>query len=136
MMNVNLDNINTLINMINVKIKLYYITRKLKSMFASTKRGVYEEFRTDLDPDEAYKILIELGYQWNYISYHEKGEVLNVRKLYKDRQIHLRIFNDGVVTIHDELNYDFYPLEHLKGVSLYRADIHIVKYLKDKLKGY
>ncbi len=122
--------------MIINNIRLYYLTRKLKSIFASTKRGVYPEFSTDLSPDEAYRVLIGLGFQWNYVSYHEKGEVLNVRKLYDDRQIHVRLFNDKIVTVHDELNYDFHPFEHLKGVSLRRADPKFILVLKDSLNGY
>ncbi len=65
-------------------------------------------------PDTVFKKLIALGYQWEYFAYHDDGEVISMRKLYDNRQIHVRVYNDGEIRIHDELNYEFEPIRHLQ----------------------
>lgn len=65
-----------------------------------------------------YKALIEIGYQYNYLSLQEKGQVMNVRRLTGAMQYHLRLFSDGEVRGHYEYNYEFCPQAHLHGEGL------------------
>jgi len=57
-------------------------------------------------------------YYYNDFSTTYKGQVYTVRKLLDlDHQIHLRIYRDGTVTGHYELQPE-HATEHLKGVEL------------------
>ncbi len=64
--------------------------------------------------DWIFEQLIALGYQWDYFAYHDDGEIISMRKLYGNRQIHVRVFDDGEIRIHDELNYEFEPIKHMQ----------------------
>lgn len=75
----------------------------------------------DPDPEKIFDRLIAMGYQWDYFAYHDDGEIISMRKLYDRRQIHVRVFRDGEIRMHDELNYEFEPIDHLK-VPLEAAD--------------
>lgn len=122
-----------------MKLILNHILRKIKSyipFIQNNGRQSYLEFKTNLNFDEIYNRLIPFGYQINYIGYNDKGEVLSLRKLYGMRQIHLRLFDDGEVRIHDEYNYEFYPIEHLKGINFQSLDEGTVQQLKEILNGY
>jgi len=118
-------------------IRLNYLVRKIKELipFINTPRGPFYEFKTKFDADKVYSTLIPFGWQINYISYHEKDEILGLRKLYDVRQIHLRLFKDGEVRIHDEYNYDFYPVKHMHGEDFKPADRATVTQLKEMLSG-
>jgi|GEM_PF-2708902 len=70
--------------------------------------------RTKLPPDTIYQKLIAIGYQWDYFAYNDDGEQVSMRKLYRDRQVHLRAFDDGTIRMHDELNYELEPMKHLQ----------------------
>lgn len=37
-----------------------------------------------------------------------------MRKLYNNRQVHVRTFEDGEIRMHDELNYEFEPVRHVQ----------------------
>ena len=122
-----------------MKLTLNHILRKIKSylpFIQNTGRQSYLEFKTNLNSDEIYNRLIPFAYQINYIGYNDNGEVLSLRKLYGMRQIHLRLFDDGEVRIHDEYNYEFYPIEHLKGINFKWGDRPTVLQLKEILNGY
>lgn len=67
-----------------------------------------------INEDILFEKLISVGYQWDYFAYHDEGEIISMRKLYENRQIHVRIFKDEEITMHDELNYEFDPIGHLK----------------------
>jgi hypothetical protein len=66
--------------------------------------------------------MIGIGYQYNYFSYTEDGQISNMRKLYMDgttiRQRHVRLFNDGCVYAHDELAYEHDAIGHTNAVTL------------------
>ena len=66
--------------------------------------------------------MISIGYQYNYFSFTERGQVSNMRKLYllngEVRQKHIRLFDDGHVHAHDELAYEFDALGHVNGFTL------------------
>ena len=66
--------------------------------------------------------MISIGYQYNYFSYTERGQVSNMRKLFilngEVRQKHIRLFDDGLVYAHDELAYEFDAIGHVNGRTL------------------
>jgi len=98
-------------------------------------RSLFYMFNINLDTfdlDQIYKRLIDLGYQYNVLSYQDSGQIFNVRKLYGERQIHVRIFKDGEVRGHDELNFEFCPNKHLRGDSLREIEPMEVIKLKEK----
>lgn len=66
------------------------------------------------------KKLIELGYQENYFSHTFKDQIATVRKLALDgkHQYHLRLYSDGWVTGHYEMDFFIYQKEHLNGKDL------------------
>ncbi len=70
--------------------------------------------RTNLLPDAVYQKLVTIGFQWDYFAYNDDGEQVSMRKLYKDRQIHVRTFDDGTIRMHDEFNYEIDPVKHLQ----------------------
>jgi len=109
-MNINLFKLLDLIHY--VKIKLGFHTPR--SPYYLFKIKNFEQW----DLDDLYLTLINLGYQYNYMSYQEPQQVFNVRKLYKNRQIHVRIYKDGTVHGHDEYNYEFKPFRHLRASTL------------------
>src|SRR3989304_3796166 len=70
--------------------------------------------RTKLSPDDIYQKLVAIGYQWDYFAYNDDGEQVSMRKLYRDRQVHVRAFDDGTIRMHDEFNYEIKPVKHLQ----------------------
>lgn len=121
-----------------MKLALNYLIRKIKSYipFLNIEREPYPEFKTDMPPEDVYDNLIPFGYQINYVAFNDRQEVLNIRKLYGKRQIHLRLFEDYEVRLHDEWNYEFYPIEHLDGESLKEVDRPTILQLKEILHGF
>jgi len=101
--------------------KFIYLYRKIKILL-----GFYEEHSPyhifnlsgAMSEMDFYKKVMPLGYQYNYFSNQEKNQIFNARKLYGDRQIHIRLFNDGEIRGHDELNYEFNAMGHVKGTSM------------------
>jgi len=64
--------------------------------------------------------LINIGFQPNYFSFGDKGQVTSMRRMYVDvdgywRQHHIRIHEDGEVRGHDELSYEESAIDHVKG---------------------
>lgn len=80
-----------------------------------------------------YLYLIGIGYQYNYMSLQEKGQVMNVRRLTGVMQYHLRLFSDGEVRGHFELNYEFFPEGHLRGEDLVEIDATEKKMIRKAL---
>ena len=121
-----------------MKLILNYVIRKIKSYipFLNIEREPYPEFKTNMLPEAIYNNLIPFSFQVNYISYQDKDEILNLRKLYGERQIHLRLFEDYEIRLHDEWNYEFYPIGHLDGESLKPVDRQTVEQLREILHGY
>jgi len=101
--------------------KFIYLWRKIKILL-----GFYEEhspyhlfnLSMPMDEMEFYNKVIPVCYQYNYIANQEKHQIFNVRKLYDDRQIHIRLFDGGEVRGHDELNYEYDAIGHIKGKSM------------------
>ena len=64
--------------------------------------------------------LIGLGYQENLFSHTFKDQIATVRKLSEDgkHQYHLRLYSDGWITGHYEMDYYMYQKEHLDGKDL------------------
>jgi hypothetical protein len=80
----------------------------------SRGRQKYLVGRTKLPPDTVYHKLVATGYQWDYFAYNDDGEQVSMRKLYSDRQVHVRAFDDGTIRMHDEFNYEIEPVRHLQ----------------------
>jgi len=64
--------------------------------------------------------LIKIGYQPNYFSFGDEGQVTSMRRMYIDsdgywRQEHIRVHKDGEIRGHDELSYEESAIEHVKG---------------------
>lgn len=116
------------INM-SIKIQFYYLSSNLiRKLFPF--KGRQKFVLTNVDPltlpkEEFEKRLIKLGYQLNYLSYLDEGEIVNLRKLYisaeplyKIRQFHIRYYNNGEIRAHDELSYEEDAIAHLDGISI------------------
>lgn len=131
----------------NNRIRFDYLWRMIKNKipFVNVPVSRYYLGRTDLNIDEFEKRLIEKGYQYNYFSYTEKGQVSNMRKLYINivngideiRQVHVRLFNNNNIYVHDELAYEHDAIGHIKAKTLQRPNINdeheIVRILKIKI---
>jgi hypothetical protein len=70
--------------------------------------------RTSLSADTIFEKLVSIGFQWDYFAYNDDGEQVSMRKLYRNRQVHDRTFEDGEIRVHDELNYEFEPVKHIQ----------------------
>jgi hypothetical protein len=85
--------------------------------------------------------MVGYGFQYNYFSYNERGQVSNMRKLYTVgmdddiiRQIHIRLFDDGHVSAHDELAYEYDALGHMTRHTLREIDYVEKMLITDLLK--
>ena len=110
---------------IKARIRWHYIWRGIKMLFAKDKRGVYPIGFTNLSMSAVELKLIQYGYSFNYWSFQYRDCVVDVRKLYisghnEVRQIHVRVFNDGMITAHDEFAYEWDALAHIDAVGLRR----------------
>jgi hypothetical protein len=70
--------------------------------------------RTSLSADTIFEKLVARGFQWDYFAYNDDGEQVSMRKLYNNRQVHVRTFENGEIRMHDELNYEFEPVKHIQ----------------------
>lgn len=70
--------------------------------------------RTSLSADMIFEKLVARGFQWDYFAYNDDGEQISMRKLYNNRQVHVRTFENGEIRMHDELNYEFEPVKHIQ----------------------
>ena len=107
-----------------------YVNEVKKHLGLIHDREPYLLGNTYSNIDEAYEKLIEAGYQWDYFAWEDVHEGVSARKLYKDRQIHVRVFYGGEVRVHDEYNYEIEPLKHYHSESLTtpsQEEIDIIK---------
>lgn len=112
---------------VKAKIKWHHIWRRLKMLVAKDKRGVYPIGVTQLYLNVVEYALLRYGFSYNYFSFQYKHCVIDMRKLYLDddengvttvRQIHVRVFDDGMVTAHDEFAYEWDAVSHYNAVGL------------------
>ena len=117
--------------------------RCLKSRipFLCRERSDYPIYVTKLSVDAFEKRMVGYGFQYNYFSYNERGQVSNMRKLYTVgmdddviRQIHIRLFDDGHVSAHDELAYEYDALGHMTRRTLREIDYVEKMLITDLLK--
>lgn len=104
------------------------IWRKIKSLipFVTTDRTPFSLGMTSCEVNEFENRLIRNGYQYNYFSFHEKGQVTNMRKLFivnevdkkVIRQYHVRLFKDGEVRAHEEYAYEESMFKHVNGITI------------------
>lgn len=96
-------------------LKVYTLGDKILTLLKiSRTRQPFVVGFTKLSMDEAFAKLIELGYTTDYLAYFDDLEVISMRICYRVRQVHVRIFGDGEIRMHDEPNYEFDPMAHLK----------------------
>lgn len=97
-------------------IKVYtLIDYALVMMKISNTRQPFMVGVTHLEEDEAFRRLIQLKkYSPDYLAFFDKGQRISMRYLYDKRQVHVRVFDDGTITMHDEPNYDYDPMAHLR----------------------
>lgn len=100
-------------------IELYrYVNEVKKVLGLIHNREPYSIGHTELDMEKSYQNLIDIEYQWDYFAWEDVHEGVSARKLYKDRQVHVRIFYGGEVRVHDEYNYEIHVIEHYNGETL------------------
>lgn len=114
---------------------IYNLIKKIKSYLSSEREG-YFEFITNQDEDDIYGNMICFGWQYNYLDCRERREVLNLRKLYGMRQLHFRLYDDGMVYMTDEFNPEFYPIEYMSNEQVRQIDRATVEQIREMLKGY
>lgn len=122
-----------------MKIQFSHLWRKIKNKLPwfHTPRTRFDVGLCLLSVDKFEHALIQIGYQYNYFSYTEKGQVSNMRRLYIEngvtRQIHIRLFNDGQIMMHDEIAYEHNAVSHVYAVSLKYPDANEVATVKTAL---
>ncbi len=73
-----------------------------------------------LDTDTIEEILITNGWQPNYFSFADEGQVTSMRKMFIDdetgtwRQYHIRVHTDGEIRGHTEYAYEEDAIGHLE----------------------
>jgi len=119
-----------------MNLKFHYLWRKLKSFVPWIQVPVsrFFMFRTKITADQFERALIEAGYQYNYFSYDEQGQISNLRKLKifngTIMQVHVRLFDDGAVTAHYEVSYEEDAMKHLDGSTVVYPDKADIKELE------
>jgi len=93
------------------------------------------------DVEDIETRLIMIGYQPNYFSFGDEGQVTSMRKMYIDedgywRQLHIRVHKDGEIRGHDELSYEESATEHVNGVDLRQVFYHTKVSVIDSLEGW
>ena len=93
------------------------------------------------DIDFIEEELVKIGFQPDYFSFNDYGQITSMRIIYIDglidtswRQVHVRVYEDSEVTVHDELTYEEDVDRHLKGDTLTTASPLILDKIKETLK--
>lgn len=113
---------------------LWYLNCLKKGLCLIHKREPYRLGNTQLNRDEAYWALIGIGYQTDRYVWEDTGPGISVRKLYGERQIHVRIFPDGQVRAHDELNAEFKESGHYNSETLTMPETEELVRIHEALK--
>ncbi len=117
--------------MIYIKLRFWRLWEKYVIGLFKHDREPYYIGKTQLhDVDTIESKLIDIGYQPDYFSFEDKGQMTSMRIIYildfKWRQVHVRVFDDWSVTIHDELTYEEDVDGHINGVSVRMPSIENV----------
>lgn len=74
---------------------------------------------TDKNVEEVEKRLIDIGYQPNYFSFGDEGQITSMRKMFIYNtlwlQWHVRIHKDGEIRGHEEFSYEEDAVRHKNG---------------------
>lgn len=116
------------------KVKMWQFWKKYVLGAFKNEREAYHIGWVSLNPEETNLVwtpteenimkvetqLIGIGYQPNYFSFADEGQITSMRRMYIDvngywRQIHIRVHEDGEIRGHDELSYEESAIEHVKG---------------------
>ncbi len=112
---------------INLKIKLWILWKRyILSLFKHDMEPYFIGY-THLKLDDIENTLINMGYQPDYFSFDNKGQITSMRKIYITslgvwRQKHIRAFEDGTITGHDELTFEEDAEAHLRGDTMHSID--------------
>jgi len=79
--------------------------------------------------DEIESKLLNIGFQPNYFSFGDEGQITSMRRMYVDndgywRQEHVRVHQDGEVRGHDELSYEESAIGHVKGEEVKEINVN------------
>jgi hypothetical protein len=136
------------------KVKMWQLWKKyILNLFKSEREAYHigylklDSYETNLAwfPSEenieaVESALLDLGYQPNYFSFADEGQVTSMRKMYRDekgywRQTHIRVHEDGEIRGHDELSYEESAIAHVKGEGAKEImDIEISNILNMSIK--
>ena len=96
---------------------IYFLLRGIGKREAEHYLFTFPDKMTDF---ELYTRLAECGWTPNYMGYIYKGQIYQCRRLLRigKYQLHVRIYNDGVVTGHFEVTPEWDTSNHLSGVGL------------------
>jgi hypothetical protein len=86
---------------------------------------------------ELYQRLADCGWQPNVFGYIYSGQIYQCRKLLHrgKHQYHVRCYDNGIVTGHFEVSYEWDEKQHLAGVDLRTMTKREADRLKDDITG-
>ena len=124
-----------------MKIKFFYYWKKYILSLFTSEREPWHIGYTKLTLDEVEERLIRIGYQPNYFSFQDSGQLTSMRVMYINDasewwQKHIRFFDDGEVRGHDELSYEEDALAHKNGVGAKPIDDETLILIKAALDVY
>lgn len=74
----------------------------------------------------------EWGFGNHFVSFTDKGQIINWRKLEPDgRQYHVRVYNDGEIRGHLEFTPEQHPMDHLSAKGEEEAKIAFLRFFGD-----
>lgn len=80
--------------------------------------------------DLKFYLHTEWGFGDHFVSFNDKGEVLNWRKLLEgEKQYHVRVYKDGEIRGHLEYMPEYRPMDHLEARGETEAKEEFLKFL-------
>jgi hypothetical protein len=91
-------------------------------LFTSAREPYHVGWLKTVNVDVIEENLIRDGWQPNYFSFGDKGQVTSMRKMYISpegywKQYHTRVFIDGEICGHNELAYEENAIAHEQGIG-------------------
>lgn len=117
----------------------FYVNRMKRAIGLQIEREPYSVGKTGFTMSKCFELLTALGYTWDYWAWEDIGEGISMRITYLTRMVHVRVFTDGEIRMHDELNYEIDPQGHYNSSTLKPADdkeiLRVSSVLIDKVKA-
>lgn len=103
-----------------LKVKFWQVWKKyILNSFKNEREPFHIGWTPLKDIDEIEERLINIGYQPNYFSFGDQGQITSMRKMFVDNDIwwqwHVRIHEDGEIRGHEELSYEEDAIRHKNG---------------------